>query len=32
VRLGGSAKAEHLFAVIPGDAELDLKKLAQRRG
>ena len=31
-RAGGSGKPEHLFAVIPGDAELDLKKLAQAAG
>jgi Cys-tRNA(Pro)/Cys-tRNA(Cys) deacylase len=28
----GSGKAEHVFAVIPGDTELDLKKLAQAAG
>lgn len=27
--LAQAASGEHLFAVIPGDAELDLKKLAQ---
>jgi Cys-tRNA(Pro)/Cys-tRNA(Cys) deacylase len=32
VAVGGSGKGEHLFAVIPGDAELDLKKLAQAAG
>ena len=25
---GGTAKPDHIFAVIPGDSELDLKKLA----
>jgi Cys-tRNA(Pro)/Cys-tRNA(Cys) deacylase len=29
---GGSGASAHLFAVIPGDAELDLKKLAQAAG
>ena len=29
---GGSSALEHLFAVIPGDAELDLKKLAHAAG
>jgi Cys-tRNA(Pro)/Cys-tRNA(Cys) deacylase len=29
---GGQRGAEHLFAVIPGDTELDLKKLAQAAG
>ena len=29
---GGSGKPEHLFAVIPGDTELDLKKLAHAAG
>jgi Cys-tRNA(Pro)/Cys-tRNA(Cys) deacylase len=29
---GGSGKADNLFAVIPGDAELDLKKLAHAAG
>jgi Cys-tRNA(Pro)/Cys-tRNA(Cys) deacylase len=28
----GSGKAEHVFAVIPGDTELDLKKLAKAAG
>jgi Cys-tRNA(Pro)/Cys-tRNA(Cys) deacylase len=28
----GPREASHLFAVIPGDAELDLKKLAQAAG
>jgi Cys-tRNA(Pro)/Cys-tRNA(Cys) deacylase len=28
----GSSTPAHLFAVIPGDAELDLKKLAQAAG
>jgi Cys-tRNA(Pro)/Cys-tRNA(Cys) deacylase len=32
VQLSGSGKAEHVFAVIPGDTELDLKKLAQAAG
>lgn len=27
-----SGRAQHFFAVIPGDAELDLKKLAQAAG
>ncbi len=27
-----TGRAEHFFAVIPGDAELDLKKLAQAAG
>jgi Cys-tRNA(Pro)/Cys-tRNA(Cys) deacylase len=27
--LAGQREAQHFFAVIPGDAELDLKKLAQ---
>ena len=31
-QLSGSGKAEHVFAVIPGDSELDLKKLAQAAG
>lgn len=30
--LGHTNTGEHLFAVIPGDAELDLKKLAQAAG
>ena len=30
--LGQTNTGEHLFAVIPGDAELDLKKLAQAAG
>jgi len=29
---GATGHAEHFFAVIPGDAELDLKKLAQAAG
>jgi Cys-tRNA(Pro)/Cys-tRNA(Cys) deacylase len=29
---GGSSALAHLFAVIPGDAELDLKKLAHAAG
>jgi Cys-tRNA(Pro)/Cys-tRNA(Cys) deacylase len=29
---GSSGKAEHLFAIIPGDSELDLKKLAAAAG
>jgi Cys-tRNA(Pro)/Cys-tRNA(Cys) deacylase len=29
---GGSSASAHLFAVIPGDAELDLKKLAHAAG
>ncbi len=30
--VGGSSPLAHLFAVIPGDAELDLKKLAHAAG
>jgi len=30
--LSHTSTGEHLFAVIPGDAELDLKKLAQAAG
>jgi Cys-tRNA(Pro)/Cys-tRNA(Cys) deacylase len=30
--LSHTSNAEHVFAVIPGDSELDLKKLAQAAG
>jgi len=30
--VAAAGRAEHFFAVIPGDAELDLKKLAQAAG